>query len=119
MRWIVFLGALTAACAWTGLAAAYQPAPPQIAYYDYQVIPSFRGQAGTMPPTFAPGQICCESACCCCLHVWDDYCQSKCCGHHFACKRTPSACEDGQAVYDGQVIYEGGPRPCTGCAGGR
>ena len=43
MRWIVFLGALTAACRWTGLAAAYQPAPPQIAYYDYQVIPSFRG----------------------------------------------------------------------------
>ena len=77
MRWILSLGMLAAVCAWAGSAAAYQPAPPQIVYYDYQVIPAYRGQACTMPPSFTPGPICCESACCCCLHVWDDYCQPK------------------------------------------
>jgi hypothetical protein len=104
MRWLVLLGVLSAAWAWTGAAAAYQPAPLQIACYDYQPIPAFRGQAGTMPPTFAPGPTCCESVCCCCLHVWDDYCQPKCCGCrcHFGLRAR--ACDGGQPV-------------CTECTG--
>ncbi len=65
-----------------GPAAGYQPAPcGPTSYYEYQVIEAYRGQGCTMPPSFSPEPICCQSACCCCLHVWDNYCQSKqrCC----------------------------------------
>ena len=104
MRWILSLGMLAAVFAWAGAAAAYQPAPPQIMCYDYQVIPAYRGQACTMPPSFTPGPICCESACCCCLHVWDDYCQPKPCCRLLHWGHRASACDGGQP-------------PCAACGG--
>ncbi len=77
MRQIRWIGALTAVCIATAAAAAYEPAPMIVPTYQCVVIPSFRGQACSMPITFAPGPICGERVCCCCVHVWDDYCQPK------------------------------------------
>ncbi len=103
MRWICYLGVLAGAFSWAGSVAGYQPAPPQVCYYNYQVIDAYRGLGCTMPASFVPGPICCESTCCCCLHVWDDYCQPKHCGCHFRCGAEVPACEGGQPVCPGCV----------------
>ncbi len=85
MRWICCVAAPAGASVLAGPAAAYQPVPSPPILYEYQVIPSYRGQACTMPPTFTPGPICCEPACPCCLHVWDNYCQRKQYGCRIRC----------------------------------
>ena len=84
MRQIRWIGTLAAVCILTASATAYEPAPMVVPTYVGAAIPSFRGQACTMPVTFAPGPICGERVCCCCVHCWDDYCRPKgrsCCGY--------------------------------------
>ena len=85
MRWICCVAALAGFCAWPAPPPHTSRPPRPTSFYDYQVIRAYRGQGGTMPTTFAPGPICCESACCCCLHVWDNYCQPKQHGCRFRC----------------------------------
>ena len=60
MRHIRWIGTLAAVCLLAASAAAYQPAPVVVPTYEGPVIPSFRGQACSMPVTFAPGPICGE-----------------------------------------------------------
>lgn len=103
MRQIRWIGALAGVCIATATATAYQPAPMVVPTYAGSVIPSFRGQACSFPITFAPGPICGERVCCCCVHVWDDYCRPK--GH---------GCFGGRAVLsaadcDQPVFLDGSP----------
>ena len=85
MRWICCVAALAGVCVLASSAAGYEPAPIAPVSYDYHVIESYRGQGCTMPATFAPGPICCEPACPCCIHVWDNYCPRKQFGCRFRC----------------------------------